>query len=153
MIRLKGTISTGKVRLPVLGNTNKFLAEYIWDHQDRKQLCCHYLLFMKCSDFQNKYAEQCRNQIGASDEYYNYKNNMKTCKLLVLDDIAIKNCTEAFMSELYEVIDHRVSEELATIYTSNVSREELEDILGQRIQSRLYENCIPIELNGEDHRF
>ena len=78
---------------------------------------------------------------------------MKACKLLVLDDIAIKNCTEAFMSELYEVIDHRVSEELATIYTSNVSREELEDILGQRIQSRLYENCIPIELNGEDHRF
>ena len=57
------------------------------------------------------------------------------------------------MCELYEVIDHRVSEELPVIYTSNIPREKVDAVLDTRIQSRLYENCIPIEISGIDHRF
>lgn len=133
---------------------NKFLEEYVWwATTNRKNISNVPALFVKCSDFQNKYTEQFRNQMGASTDYYIAKSNMMLCNLLVLDDIAIRNCSQGFMAELYEVINHRVSEELPTIYTSNISREKLDEVLDQRIQSRMYEHCIPIELSGEDNRF
>lgn len=132
---------------------NKFLIEYVWwATKNGEEVRGLVAMFVKCSDFQNKYTEQFKNN-DASYSYYSCKTNMMTCKLLVLDDLALRNCSQGFMAELYEVINHRVSEELPTIYTSNISREKLDEVLDQRIQSRLYENCIPVELTGEDNRF
>lgn len=108
--------------------------------------------FVRCCDFQNKFSIQYKNA-DAMLEYQSCKDKMKSCRLLVIDDIALRDCSEAFMSELYEVIDYRIGEELSTIYTSNVNRENIDKCLGQRIQSRLYEDCIPIEISGIDNRF
>ena len=132
---------------------NKFIAEYVWDITKKGgYMDTVPALFVRCADFQNKYAEQCRNQEGASEMYYSYKNRMKSCKLLVIDDIALRDCTEAFECELYEVIDHRVSEMLPTIYTSNVDLEQLGVLLGNRIASRIREDCILKKFVGKDHR-
>lgn len=132
---------------------HNFLAEYVWKiTKEGKSMDVLPAYFVKCANFQNMFSVQYKNP-DAMLEYQKCKNNMKTCMLLVLDDIAIRGCSEAFMSELYEVIDHRVSEELPIIYTSNIPREKVDEVLDTRIQSRLYENCIPIEISGEDHRF
>lgn len=113
-------------------------------------------LFVKCSEFQNVYNAQFRgNEMqkeDASIRYYSLKNSMKKVPLLVLDDIAIRNSTEAFLNELYEVIDARVNEELTTIYTSNVTLEEVSSILDDRVSSRISSNCVLVGMTGTDHR-
>lgn len=113
-------------------------------------------LFVKASDFQNTYNSQFRGtqEMGqqASMRYYNYKSLMKEVQMLVLDDIAIRNCTEAFQGELYEVIDHRCVEELATIFTSNVDLGELAGIFGDRIASRIEGMTIAVPYSGTDYR-
>ena len=132
---------------------NNFIAEYIWKiTKEGKYMDVLPAYFVKCANFQNMYSIQYKNE-DAMLKYQSCKEKMKSCELLVLDDIALRGCSEGFMCELYEVIDHRVSEELPIIYTSNIPREKVDAVLDTRIQSRLYENCIPIEISGIDHRF
>ncbi len=113
-------------------------------------------LFLKASDFQNIYNSQFRGsqdmQHHASSKYYSYKALMKEVPLLVLDDVAVRNCTEAFMGELYEVIDHRCVEELSTIFTSNVDLTDLAGIFGDRIASRIEGMTIAVPYSGSDRR-
>jgi len=113
-------------------------------------------LFLKMADFQNTYNSQFRGtfeqQALASENYYFFKERMKKVELLVIDDIAVRNATEAFLNECYEIIDHRVTEEKATIYTSNVDLKELPRILGERIVSRIIGSTFAYPFNGADHR-
>lgn len=113
-------------------------------------------IFVKGSDFQNKYNSQFRGtkdmQEIASISYYNYKELMKNVKLLVLDDIAVRTGTEAFITEIYEIVDHRATEGLATIYTSNISLKKLADFYDERIVSRIDGTTHQIPFTGIDHR-
>lgn len=113
-------------------------------------------LFMRISDFQNIYNSQFRGSIEmqkeASRRYYKAKESMKQVYLLVADDIAIRSATEAFVNELYEIIEHRATEELCTIFTSNVPLNNLEPVYGDRIVSRIEGMAIPVGFNGIDRR-
>ena len=56
---------------------------------------------------------------------------------------------------VYNVIDARYRAKLPLIVTTNLTREELmhpADIRYQRIFSRLFEMCTPIEIAGKDRR-
>lgn len=113
-------------------------------------------LFVKGSELQNKYNAQFRGSIEsqkkASDSFYKMKQRMKVVPLLIIDDIAIRGITEAFESELYEIIDYRATEGKSTIYTSNLPLTEVAEIMGQRIASRIAGMTIPLSFKGQDHR-
>jgi DNA replication protein DnaC len=113
-------------------------------------------LFVNVSKFQNAYNAQFRGSIDAqseaSDVYYRMKGRMMKVPLLVMDDIGIRDATEAFKNEFYEVIDERASEVLATIYTSNVPIEKIADILDDRIASRIEGTTYPVPFGGADKR-
>lgn len=113
-------------------------------------------LFIKAADFQNAYNGQFRGTIdiqqGNSSKFYSIKNKMKAVKLLVIDDIGIRNITEAFENELYEIIDYRVTQGLVTIYTSNIPLEELVESLGDRIVSRIDGSTYALGMAGQDYR-
>lgn len=113
-------------------------------------------LFVKASDFQNLYNSQFRGSMDmtqeASMKYYRYKQLMKEVQLLVIDDIAMRSGTEAYVNEMYEVIDHRAVEELATIFTSNVGFDGLKEIFGDRIASRIEGMSVPVSFKGRDFR-
>lgn len=113
-------------------------------------------LFVKCSDFQNYYNALFRGtddqKTEASVIYYGLKSRMKNVPLLVMDDIGIRNASEGFLNELYEVIDARVGDELTTFYTSNVPLNELDTLLDARVMSRISENTTPIIMGGKDRR-
>lgn len=135
------------------------LNEYITDQIRRmvrkeKELNVDLGLFVKMSDFQNKFNEQFRGafQQEASAQYYAFKKRMKSVSLLVLDDIALRDTTESFRTELYEIIDHRTTEDLVTIYTSNLPLEKLTESLGERIVSRIDGNSYRLAFKGRDHR-
>ena len=137
------------------------LNEYIVDQIRRmvrkeKELNADIGLFVKMSDFQNKFNEQFRGSHGlqqeASENYYHFKKRMKSVSLLVLDDIALRDTSESFRTELYEIIDHRTTEDLVTLYTSNLPLEKLTESLGERIVSRIDGSCYRLAFKGKDHR-
>lgn len=113
-------------------------------------------LFIKASEFQNIYNGQFRGaydlQQATSDTYYRFKKRMKDVDLLVIDDVAVRDSTEAFKNELFEIIDHRATYDKTTIFTSNLPIEKVAEILGDRIASRIEGMCYMLGLKGKDHR-
>ena len=77
---------------------------------------------------------------------------VKGCKLLIIDDIGAERVTEWVRERMVSIINTRVSNNLATIYTSNLSPEELKAELGDRIASRVLGSSQVIEIAGGDRR-
>lgn len=113
-------------------------------------------IFVKGSDLQNIYNSQFRGgftmQEEASIKYYKTKEAMKNVDLLAIDDIGIRNISEAFTNEFYEIIDHRATEGKSTIFTSNIPLPELTKIYGDRIISRIEGMCFKLGFKGKDNR-
>lgn len=85
-------------------------------------------------------------------EYYDSLNKFP---LLVLDDLSAERKTEYMQEIVFNVIDARYRAGLPLIITTNLTREELQqpaDVTYQRIFSRLFEMCTPIEIAGADRR-
>lgn len=109
-------------------------------------------MFQSLSEFQNLYNSQFRtDDKKVSLDYQRTKHHMKHCLLLVLDDIAIRNATETFQNELYEVLNYRDINTLPTIFTSNVEPARLSEYYDYRIVSRI-SNSTSLKFKGEDHR-
>lgn len=137
---------------------NHFLVERVIEHsRGGKRIEKQPAIFYKASEFQTLYNAQFRGtpamQDAASQSFYRVKKLLSQAELLVFDDIGIRQkITDAFENELTEVIDARDSEQLATIYTSNLPIEKLAETVGERIASRIRGTCEPIAFKGQDHR-
>ncbi len=66
--------------------------------------------------------------------------------LLILDDLGAHNYTEWTRNKLYSIFNYRLNNCLPLIITSNIKLEDLEDYLGERTTSRLYQMCRPYRL-------
>ena len=86
------------------------------------------------------------------EEYFKSFNKFQ---LLVIDDLFAESKTEYMQEIVYAVINTRFEAGLPLIVTSNLTSDEIKhpaDISSQRIFSRLYQMCLPIEVEGKDHR-
>jgi DNA replication protein DnaC len=77
----------------------------------------------------------------------------------VLDELGASKPTDWVKDTMAHIINTRYNEQKATIFTTNYpderqnDREEtLEDRIGVRLRSRLFEMCKTIEVNGQDYR-
>lgn len=136
---------------------NHYLLERLRQHlKNVRSIDDNPVYFCKSTDLQTAFNAQFRGssemQKDASERYYAIKNRAKAVELLVFDDIATKASTESFTEELYEIIDHRATEELATIYTSNMTLEDVAGLLGDRIASRIEGMTVPVAFTGRDYR-
>lgn len=136
---------------------NHYLYERLRLHlRGEKDIIDNPVYFLKGTDLQTAFNAQFRGssqmQQEASERYYAMKDRAKQVDLLVLDDVATKATTESFTDELYELIDHRVSSELVTIFTSNVTIDEIAKLQGDRIASRIEGATVPVAFGGKDHR-
>lgn len=67
----------------------------------------------------------------------------KQIDILVLDDIGVMNTTDWTFNALYTIINYRYSHFKSTIYTSNLSLEQLSDLLhDDRISDRISHDCM-----------
>lgn len=92
---------------------------------------------------------------GMFDGRQEYLDSFNRFPLLILDDLAAESKTEYMQEIVYEVINNRYLAGLPLIVTANLTADELKhpaDITNQRIFSRLYEMCIPLEVKGDDRR-
>jgi DNA replication protein DnaC len=151
----KGT-GTGKTTAAVT-ILNEFLVARVAEHiRDIRRVDDIPGMFVNVSKYQNLFNSQFRGtkamQEEASDRFYYRKGYLISVELLVLDDIGVRDATEAFMNEMYEVIDERTSEQRATIFTSNVPLESIAASLDDRIASRIEGMSTPVFFEGRDHR-
>lgn len=89
------------------------------------------------------------------DGKQDYIDSLNDFDLIVIDDLASERDTE-YMGEIVQnIIDSRYRAKLPLIITTNLTSDELKnakEIRKQRIYSRLFEMCVPIEVKGNDRR-
>ena len=80
-------------------------------------------------------------------------------EVLVLDELGASKPTDWVRDTMMQIIGKRYNDKKLTIFTTNYldarrnpSEETLEDRVGVRLRSRLYEMCKTIVLEGEDYR-
>ena len=97
-------------------------------------------LLLKLKDFNNSLDSE-------------YKETLKTCDLLILDDIAVTGLSQFDYLQLFALIDNRILAEKSIIFTSNIaSKEDLSNIIGDRLASRVWNNSEVVEIKGGDMR-
>ena len=132
---LFGTVGTGKT----------FLAACVANALIDKGIPCLVTNFARI-------ANEVQGMFEGRQQYY---DNLNSFPLLVVDDLGAERRTEYMQEIVFNVIDSRSRANLPIIVTTNLTREELlhpADITFQRIYSRLFEMCTPIEVSGKDRR-
>lgn len=76
---------------------------------------------------------------------------LKTIDVLVLDDIGVEKVTDWVAEKLYEIVDARYGAK-ATIYTTNLTGDEMSKKLSLAISSRVYGVETVLILEGNDRR-
>ena len=71
----------------------------------------------------------------------------------MLDDIGVRDATDGFRGDLHTVINARVTNQLPTIYTSNIALDQLWQVFGERrLADRVGDLCREIEFVGESKK-
>jgi DNA replication protein DnaC len=80
-------------------------------------------------------------------------------EVLVLDELGATKPTDWVRDTMMQIINTRYNDRRLTIFTTNYrdeggqpSEETLEDRIGIRLRSRLYEMCRTVVIDGEDYR-
>jgi DNA replication protein DnaC len=80
-------------------------------------------------------------------------------EVLVLDELGASKSTDWVRDTMMQIIGTRYNERRLTIFTTNYldtrrseAEETLEDRIGARLRSRLYEMCKTVIIEGEDYR-
>ncbi len=99
------------------------------------------------------FLEDLRDNYDSRDpDFEQVLSMVKGCKLLIVDDIGAERVTEWVRERMVSIINTRSSNGLCTIYTSNLSPEELTEELGDRIASRVLGSSKVVEISGGDWR-
>lgn len=79
--------------------------------------------------------------------------------VLVLDELGATVPTEWVRDTMYQIINKRYNDRKLTVLTTNYSdvrdsdsKQTLEDRIGTRLRSRLYEMCTKVVMDGGDYR-
>lgn len=100
-----------------------------------------------------KFLLELKANISAKSDYIQHiLENVIDCDLVIWDDIGSKNGTEFEISHLLSIIDQRINNGKSNIYTSNVSDNDLHQILGDRLYSRVFNYSECIQIFGKDKR-
>lgn len=71
---------------------------------------------------------------------------------LILDDLGAEKLTEWARERLYLLINKKYNDMTPVIFTSNCSLDTLQDMIGDRIVSRIIGMCGVIKITGVDNR-
>ncbi|MFL6336449.1 MAG: ATP-binding protein [Pyrinomonadaceae bacterium] len=80
-------------------------------------------------------------------------------EVLVLDELGVSKPTEWMLDTMTHIIGRRYNDRKLTVFTTNYTDdrqspagETLQDRIGARLRSRLYEMCSTVLIEGEDYR-
>ncbi|WP_249260789.1 hypothetical protein [Virgibacillus pantothenticus] len=89
----------------------------------------------------------------AGERYYNAIMRAKEAPFAVIDDLATRSTSEAFVADLHGVINARVTSGKPTVYTSNVAVDKLPIVFGERrLADRIADQCLTLHFGGKSKR-
>lgn len=77
---------------------------------------------------------------------------IRKAKLVIFDDIGVRDLSEFEKQLLYTWIEHRTAEKKSCIYTSNINPTNFSAIFGPRIADRIIGYSTLIEIKGQSRR-
>lgn len=83
---------------------------------------------------------------------YEVLSKYYTNQFLVMDDLGIQKVTDWSLEKLYQIVNYRYEHLSPTVFTSNLSGEKLEEMLGERIPSRIEQMCMFKKMKNIDYR-
>lgn len=89
---------------------------------------------------------------STSVEFFEYLNRLKNCDLLVIDELGAGRITQVSYNHFYDLVNYRVDNELATIYTTNYSDAQIKETLGERLYSRIFDTATVVEFGASNVR-
>ena len=100
------------------------------------------------------YLTMCKefNDKQTMDEVSKIRKKISELDLVVFDDLGIGQLTSADKNNLLDVIEFRLNSHKSTVFTSNLDYNQLIDLFGDRLASRIYHSSTIIELRGSDRR-
>jgi DNA replication protein DnaC len=144
-ILFMGTVGVGKTHLSV-----SILRELI---VEKGVSCLFYEFGTLLKEIQNSY-----NPISQTSEL-KVLTPVIEADVLVLDELGASKPTDWVRDTMMHVINTRYNDRKLTIFTTNyldgrrTERDEiLEDRIGVRLRSRLFEMCKTVQIEGEDYR-
>ena len=87
-----------------------------------------------------------------SVEFFDYLNRLKNCDLLVIDELGSGRITQVSYNHFYDLVNYRVANGKATIYTTNFSDSYIKEFLGERMYSRIFDTATVIEFAASNVR-
>jgi len=73
----------------------------------------------------------------------------KSATVLVLDDLGAHNFSQWTQDKLFSLVNYRLNQQMPIVVTSNLTLNQLEEVVGQRTTSRLVEACTVCRLEVE----
>lgn len=77
---------------------------------------------------------------------------MLRVEVLLIDDLWSSDITEAYLRDLTYILDNRIENKKITIVTTNLTKEELQEKLNERIISRILFNTDVVVFKWNDKR-
>lgn len=151
---------TGKTTTAsALANTY-LITHYIGSLTHKTQMLQRPVLFVDVNQLQTDYNQFNRPRVPdsvaepAAQRYYKTIEQAKVVPFAILDDVGVRdNVTEGFRGDLHSIINARVSNQLATIYTSNIPIKDLPLVFGEhRLADRIKDMTLEIQYTGESKR-
>lgn len=93
-----------------------------------------------------------KNMYNPSKEFIDFEDRVKQADLVIWDDIGSSKLNESDSLQLLTYINKRELDLKANIYTSNVSHDKLNELVGNRLASRIWNKSIRVKLVGMDRR-
>ena len=129
----------------------KFLKEYIDEVQNIKFKNNCPALFINVTNFLNE------KKLSISDPELHSKvidteRKIVSSKLVVFDDLGVKDISQFDMGNLYYWIDERTNNMKSCIFTSNLLPKQLRNILDERLYSRIVKYSAIKEIKDGDNR-
>lgn len=86
------------------------------------------------------------------EDFETLKSRLMSVDLVIWDDIAATKLGDFDHANLLTYIDQRKLNQLSNIYTGNLPQEGLQDALGNRLSSRVWNDSTPVRFIGADRR-
>ena len=100
-----------------------------------------------------KYMRELKLNISKSSEYITHINeHVNTADLVVWDDMATKSTSDYEHEQLISILDSRFDANKCNIFTSNIPPNDLPNVIGARLTSRIIGLSTCIQFNGSDKR-
>ncbi|MBU8715442.1 DNA replication protein [Brevibacillus parabrevis] len=149
---------TGKTTTAAAIANTYLIGHYIGSIQRNRRPLNRPVYFLDVNDWQTQFNAFNRPRVPdhiaepASAAYYRAMEYGREAPFVVMDDIGVRDASDAFRADLHAIINHRVTNRMPTVYTSNVAIEELADVFDKRLADRVRDQCAVVPFVGESKR-